>query len=286
LERGTRPDTSPEKLGRRWALKQFAGEIAVTERTIRNWLAGASLPSDISAIERALFGHNPSYDAWRNDLRNLYMLARSDVTKIDLNNGARNGARIDVFQSYLVETPLRAGGTMMSLSVSIGNKSNQLRPLSDMLAVSDMQGVVFSRAGDFNELLDFLLEGLPEYYVDEQKEDISNAIECRSAILYMGSIKAVQLSQLAKLPEIIKAFSNLSGTEFRVGLFRLSTTIIVITFASGGAAFVGWEAAKKLRDVATICLNELIGSESEASGDTKKVDNQNHPKGSPREKRT
>jgi hypothetical protein len=77
LNRGTRPDGSPDSEGVRWSVKRFAAAVGATERSARAWRAGEYLPMDLVPIERELFGDNPAYRDFRNELRRLYRLAQS-----------------------------------------------------------------------------------------------------------------------------------------------------------------------------------------------------------------
>jgi hypothetical protein len=76
LDRGTRLEGSPDTEGLPWAVKEFAAAVGVSERSVRAWCADKSLPSDLRPIERALFGNNPAYGDFRNELRRLYRLTR------------------------------------------------------------------------------------------------------------------------------------------------------------------------------------------------------------------
>src|SRR5262252_7359198 len=78
LDRGTRPEGSPDAEGLPWTIKEFAAAVGVSERSVRAWRADENLPQDLRPIERALFGNNPAYEDVRNDLRRLYRLARGD----------------------------------------------------------------------------------------------------------------------------------------------------------------------------------------------------------------
>ncbi len=72
LNRGTRPNAHPERPGRRWSSKEFAGKVGLNERVVRNWRADRNRPNDLTSIERELFGDSEAHDAWRQDLRTVY----------------------------------------------------------------------------------------------------------------------------------------------------------------------------------------------------------------------
>ncbi|HMA72828.1 MAG TPA: hypothetical protein VKP67_15280 [Xanthobacteraceae bacterium] len=76
LDRGTRPEGSSDTEGIPWTVKEFAAAVRVSERSVRAWCADNYLPLDLRPVERALFGNNPAYGEFRNDLRRLYRLIR------------------------------------------------------------------------------------------------------------------------------------------------------------------------------------------------------------------
>jgi hypothetical protein len=57
LRRGTRPPGS-DKQGEPWKKVAFAGDVGVSDKQVRNWIANKSLPNDIITIERVLFGRD------------------------------------------------------------------------------------------------------------------------------------------------------------------------------------------------------------------------------------
>lgn len=75
LSRGTRPKGTPKFLGKPWTDKELAGATGVTQKTVNNWRNGRTLP-DIAPIERELFGDNPAYSAWQEELRTAHHAAR------------------------------------------------------------------------------------------------------------------------------------------------------------------------------------------------------------------
>jgi hypothetical protein len=83
LNRGTRPDGSSDTEGVRWTNKQFAAAVGANERSVRAWRTGKYPPKDLLPIERALFGNNPAYGDFRNDLRRLYRLTRGGEESIE-----------------------------------------------------------------------------------------------------------------------------------------------------------------------------------------------------------
>src|SRR6516164_3852299 len=61
LRRGTRPPGS-DKQGEPWKRATFAGDVGVSDKQVRNWIANKSLPNDIITIERVLFGRDQKHD--------------------------------------------------------------------------------------------------------------------------------------------------------------------------------------------------------------------------------
>jgi hypothetical protein len=81
LNHGTRPQHSPSSQGIPWTSKEFSRAMVreiqkdVTDRTIRNWRSGRTVPNDIlfiESIEHLLFGENSEYQEWRSELRQTF----------------------------------------------------------------------------------------------------------------------------------------------------------------------------------------------------------------------
>ncbi len=72
LNRGTRPDGDPERVGEIWDNKRFANAVGASDKTVRNWRAGRNPPQSLVAVEQELFGANPKYERWRADLRTAF----------------------------------------------------------------------------------------------------------------------------------------------------------------------------------------------------------------------
>jgi hypothetical protein len=70
LSNGTHPNGVPGKPGQRWTAQTFASKVGADERTVRNWRAGRTLPTEptLVAIEQALFGTNLAYNDARTEL--------------------------------------------------------------------------------------------------------------------------------------------------------------------------------------------------------------------------
>jgi len=77
LRRGTRPSGS-DKQGEPWKKAAFAGDVGVSDKQVRNWIANKSLPNDIITIERVLFGRNQEQSkVWRMELRDALKRTRA-----------------------------------------------------------------------------------------------------------------------------------------------------------------------------------------------------------------
>jgi hypothetical protein len=69
---GTRPNVDPSaKIGRPWDIDEIRGKLGVTQRTLRNWLAG-TLPDSITSLHIVLFGDNPAWDDARRELQDVF----------------------------------------------------------------------------------------------------------------------------------------------------------------------------------------------------------------------
>jgi tetratricopeptide (TPR) repeat protein len=77
LRRGTRPPGS-DKQGEPWKKATFAGDVGVSDKQVRNWVANKSLPNDILTIERVLFGRDQKRcTVWRMELRDALKRTRT-----------------------------------------------------------------------------------------------------------------------------------------------------------------------------------------------------------------
>ncbi len=78
LSQGTRPDGKPELSSHPWDNEKFAFKFHPTlhPKSVRNWRMGRNLPSDLTTIERVLFGENPGYTEYRAELREAYRKAK------------------------------------------------------------------------------------------------------------------------------------------------------------------------------------------------------------------
>jgi hypothetical protein len=77
LRRGTRPPGS-DRQGEPWKKVTFAGDVGVSDKQVRNWIANKSLPNDIITIERVLFGRDQKQcTVWRMELRDALKRTRT-----------------------------------------------------------------------------------------------------------------------------------------------------------------------------------------------------------------
>jgi hypothetical protein len=63
--------------GKIWTSKEFAYRVGFDDKTVRNWRTGRTVPVEIISIERELFGENPVYAIWREELRQAHHLAKA-----------------------------------------------------------------------------------------------------------------------------------------------------------------------------------------------------------------
>lgn len=77
---GTRPEGNTERSGKPWTIKEFAFAVhgdglrlGSPERNVTNWRKGQAGPPNnrttIQNIESALFGDNPDFATWKQDMR-------------------------------------------------------------------------------------------------------------------------------------------------------------------------------------------------------------------------
>ncbi len=76
LKTGTRAGATPDKPSRRWTNEAFGRACGTNERTVRLWRDGTHVPNDLRPIERALFGTDAAYEAWRQELSAAYDTAK------------------------------------------------------------------------------------------------------------------------------------------------------------------------------------------------------------------
>ena len=75
----TRPDGTPDKQGRIWGVKEFAGLVGKSETSVQNWLNDRKYPHDVFTIQSVLFGANPKLAAWKTALRNAHSAAKGST---------------------------------------------------------------------------------------------------------------------------------------------------------------------------------------------------------------
>ena len=105
LDRGTRPDGSPDNEGVRWTVKEFAAAVGANERSVRAWRRGKYPPMDLLRIERALFGNNPAYANLLDELRRLNRLTRGgdQSTEAPFSRTAPEFESRDLFELFASE---------------------------------------------------------------------------------------------------------------------------------------------------------------------------------------
>ncbi len=97
LRHGTRPKGTPATPGNEWTSKEFAKTMGETgDRNVRNWRRGRNIPvtEKRAEIEQALFGDNPAYSEWREELREAHRHAeRARPTAVSGDDGEREGRK-------------------------------------------------------------------------------------------------------------------------------------------------------------------------------------------------
>jgi hypothetical protein len=73
MDSGTRPDFHR----RRWSPKELSYACGVSDRAVRGWLAEASVPANIEAIELSFFGEGGRHAESKEELRRAWSLARA-----------------------------------------------------------------------------------------------------------------------------------------------------------------------------------------------------------------
>jgi hypothetical protein len=69
--------------GTQWGITEFANEVGVSDRQVRNWRDGKSLPRELGKIEEKLFGRDPKHRIKdRQQLRQAFEAAREQERKI------------------------------------------------------------------------------------------------------------------------------------------------------------------------------------------------------------
>ena len=73
---GARPEESKKKSGDCWTIPEFAHEMGVNEKTVRNWLSDKKIPRYLNGIEMGLFGPDGKNDPRNISLREAHGRAR------------------------------------------------------------------------------------------------------------------------------------------------------------------------------------------------------------------
>jgi hypothetical protein len=125
LDRGTRAKVEFD--GEPWAIKEFAGAVGVSDRTVRAWLKGEYAPNDLRSIVRELFGDNEKCRADRNELRTLYRLSKGsglnsvvEPTTTKSSTGQSTGSVLENYE-VMVEREFRNSDALLVISVGQTN---------------------------------------------------------------------------------------------------------------------------------------------------------------------
>jgi hypothetical protein len=267
LLKGYRGESEPAV----WSSSEFAEKIAVSELFVLNWMTGTSLPDQdqFESIVHALFGRAAvTVSIATNQLVRSHpgISYASTSHRKEMIQIAENFARrylhavlsskwmtddYEKLQSFMAVTPLVGGAKFISLSVFLGPQHNRFEPLEEHAI--QLEGFRVVPVSGFRELLESLVDW-PDFIEPLREEIIAD-------ILYNGSIQSAKTSQLEKLPRVLKAFAELSGEQFRVGLFRLSTTIVVIAVFSSAGTYAGWKGLQALHSFAESLIPMLQAKE-------------------------
>jgi predicted nucleotide-binding protein len=96
LNRGTRPDGTPSRIGRPWYNKEVAAAMYVGVDAVRNWRNGRSLPAFLKILEEQIFGNNPTHEEWIDEFREKYVKESSRYSNVDYSVSPRtSSASID-----------------------------------------------------------------------------------------------------------------------------------------------------------------------------------------------
>jgi hypothetical protein len=200
-------------------------------------------------IERAFFGDNETRE--KNQLRSAYDNERSPESEffnwtLAPMRDEENVSQIGNHQLYLISTPITRFSIsdlrLLSLSIIISSGHNILRPMQDLVDTK-LTELDFVAAADVNDFMDHVSYNLG---VEDPLSLISNILDEQFAVIYKGSIEPVTSQLLARLPLLIKGFATLSNRQFRVGLFRLAATIVVIAITGSAVSYLTMRALHEI----------------------------------------
>lgn len=247
LRRGTRP---PPAKTRRWTVAEFADVAGFARRTVSGWTTGHWLPRNPTEIERALFGEEES-----EELKQLRRAHEQGLARIHRDNSKKSTnipSIIRNIQSYVATTPLTETATVVSITFNVSTLGNAI---SNDIGLW-RNGTEFDSAQDVDDFLGSLLLDL-----DNDREAaflrLQHALDHEFAVLYLGSIKPVTTRELSRLPILLKGMASLSSRQFRVGLFRLGVSVVVLTVVATGAGALAWQVTDGLRQVGEEFIHQL-----------------------------
>lgn len=232
---GTRPEGNTERSGKPWTIKEFAFAVHAdslkpgsAERNVGNWRDEDEGPprnrTTIQKIEAALFGDNPAFDNWKNDLRSALVRSRESGK----NRGTRHGSAPDIGREDLID--YRAG-----LTDDAGAQRAALALLASRLGVRrELLEVLALRFGhespdDSDETLELFLKSRAREYTElksriEQLEDDEN----RLANLLGASTDALEAGNFVEAEEMLRVAEEQQLENHTLKAVRTQASIRVV----------------------------------------------------------
>ena len=144
FERGTRPGGTLDREGKEWGPKEFADACGYkSDRTVRYWLSGETLPSDLRTVEAKLFGTDACYAEWRLELRRAHRRGRTVKAKKNVAVEAAEYLRADAgipATNIPIRVPPHFVGRDEALA-AIENALGRRRGRAAILALHGMRGI-------------------------------------------------------------------------------------------------------------------------------------------------
>jgi tetratricopeptide (TPR) repeat protein len=143
FERGTRPGGRIDREGKQWGTKEFAAACGYeTDRTVRYWLAGKTLPSDFATVETRLFGTDACYAEWRLELRHAERRdhALKKGVPADIETDDRSADSVAPITNVPVRVPAHFVGRDETLA-AIESALDRRRDRVAIVALHGLQGI-------------------------------------------------------------------------------------------------------------------------------------------------
>jgi hypothetical protein len=161
--------------------------------------------------------------------------------------------------SFIESLQCIANVTALDSTTYLVTTSINIKPIDNQLKEMIFGGENSNTPESVRSIHEFI-----QYLANEEEDGksllgdrISAVIEYEDAIIYFGSVNSARIKDLVHLPGIIKAMAEMSGHQWRIGLFRLSATIIVVGIVSSATASLAWEGTTLCRVWATKIIEQL-----------------------------